>query len=215
MIHPNMATMLGFLLTDAATGDAASTAALLRRVADRSFHCVSIDGDTSPNDTVFLLSSGGRGRSATDAEPLLAALGQRLARMIAADGEGASRLVTVEVRGARSDVDALAVGRTIATSPLVKTAVAGLDPNWGRILSAAGRAGVPFAAERARVWVGPADVYSGGRPHPENEGEAHRHLAQQKEVVLGVDLAAGAASATVWTCDFTKDYVQINADYRT
>jgi glutamate N-acetyltransferase/amino-acid N-acetyltransferase len=97
---------------------------------------------------------------------------------------------------------------------LVKTAVAGRDPNWGRILSAAGRAGVAFPAERARVWVGAADVYSGGKPHPENEPQAHRHLAEDTLITLGVDLAVGAASADVWTCDFTKDYVQINADYR-
>lgn len=212
MIHPNMATMLGFLLTDGATAGAAATAALLRRVADRSFHRVTVDGDTSPNDTLFLLASG-RGEGAM-LEQTVTSLSQRLARTIAADGEGATRLCTVEVRGARDEAEATHVGRTIATSPLVKTAVAGRDPNWGRILSAAGRAGVAFPAERARVWVGAADVYSGGRPHPENEPAAHEHLANDTLVVLGVDLAVGTASADVWTCDFTKDYVQINADYR-
>jgi glutamate N-acetyltransferase/amino-acid N-acetyltransferase len=212
MIHPNMATMLGFVLTDGVTAGAAATAALLRRVADRSFHRVTVDGDTSPNDTLFLLASG-RGK-AGDVEPTVTELSQQLARTIAADGEGATRLCTIEVRGARSEAEATHVGRTIATSPLVKTAVAGRDPNWGRILSAAGRAGVAFPAEQARVWVGPADVYSGGRPHPENEPAAHHHLVNDTLVVLGVDLAVGTASADVWTCDFTKDYVQINADYR-
>ena len=212
MIHPNMATMLGFLLTDGAIADAPATEALLRRAADRSFHRVTVDGDTSPNDTLVLLASGardGRGLEAT-----VTGLSQDLARMLAADGEGATRLCTIEVRGARSEAEAAHVGRVIATSPLVKTAVAGRDPNWGRILSAAGRAGVAFPAELARVWVGAADVYSGGKPHPENEPQAHRHLADDTLITLGVDLAVGDASADVWTCDFTKDYVQINADYR-
>jgi glutamate N-acetyltransferase/amino-acid N-acetyltransferase len=206
MIHPNMATMLGFLLTDGA-----GSAALLRRVADRSFHRVTVDGDTSPNDTLFLLAGA---RRDADVEPTATELARQLARTIAADGEGATRLCTIEVRGARSEAEAAHVGRVIATSPLVKTAVAGRDPNWGRMLSAAGRAGIVFPAERARVWVGPADVYSGGRPHPENEPQAHRHLADDTLVVLGIDLAVGTASADVWTCDLTKDYVQINADYR-
>ena len=214
MIHPNMATMLGFLVTDGRAGDAGATAAMLRRLADRTFHRVTVDGDTSPNDTLILLANGKVRGEPQAVEATLTDLGQQLARRIAADGEGATRLVTVQVRGARSEAEATLVGRVIATSPLVKTAVAGLDPNWGRILSAAGRAGVPFAADKARVWVGPADVYSDGVPHPENEPLAHRHLADRTEVVLGVDLAVGIAEADVWTCDFTKDYVQINADYR-
>lgn len=215
MIHPNMATMLGFLLTDSRAGDARGTAAMLQRLADRSFHRVTVDGDTSPNDTLILLASGKVRGDMSAIETNLTGLGQQLARRIAADGEGATRLMTIQVRGARSEAEATHVGRVIATSPLVKTAVAGLDPNWGRILSAAGRAGVAFPTERARVWVGPADVYSGGKPHPENEAEAHRHMVEQTEVVLGVDLAVGRAEADVWSCDLTKDYVQINADYRT
>jgi glutamate N-acetyltransferase/amino-acid N-acetyltransferase len=212
MIHPNMATMLGFLLTDGAIADGQATEALLRRAADRSFHRVTVDGDTSPNDTLVLLASGAR--DGRDLEATVTSLSQDLARMLAADGEGATRLCTIEVRGARTEAEAAHVGRVIATSPLVKTAVAGRDPNWGRILSAAGRAGVAFPAELARVWVGTADVYSGGNPHPENEPRAHRHLVEDTLVTLGVDLAVGAAGADVWTCDFTKDYVQINADYR-
>lgn len=213
MIHPNMATMLGFLLTDGHV-DGPATAGLLRRVADRSFHRTTVDGDTSPNDTLLLLASGTNHGSTTSLEQLLTRTSQTLARTIAADGEGATRLVTVQVRGARDEAEATAVGRVVATSPLVKTAVAGRDPNWGRILSAAGRAGVQFPATRARVWVGSADVYSNGCPHPENEPLAHRHLVDDVEIVLGVDLAVGDASADVWTCDFTADYVQINADYR-
>jgi len=213
MIHPNMATMLGFLLTDGSTTGPAM-ADLLRRVADRSFHRTTVDGDTSPNDTLMLLAGSTSSTSGATLEQTLTRVSQSLARTIAADGEGATRLVTVQVRGARSESEAAAVGRVVATSPLVKTAVAGRDPNWGRILSAAGRAGVRFPAEHARVWVGPADVYSGGRPHPENEPLAHRHLVDDVEVVLGVDLAVGDGAADVWTCDLTADYVQINADYR-
>ncbi|MBK8100703.1 MAG: bifunctional glutamate N-acetyltransferase/amino-acid acetyltransferase ArgJ [Planctomycetes bacterium] len=213
MIHPDMATMLGFLLTDGKP--AGNVPALLRTVADRSFHRVTIDGDTSPNDTLILLASGKGGGAAAATERVLTDTAQQLARRIAADGEGATRLLTVQVRGARSEAEATLVGRTIATSPLVKTAVAGRDPNWGRILSAAGRCGVQFDAARAQVWVGKADVYSGGKPHPENEPVAHRHLLDDRETILGVDLAVGGASADVWSCDLTKDYVQINADYRT
>lgn len=213
MIHPNMATMLGFLLTEGQLESGRAVAAL-QRIADRSFHRVTVDGDTSPNDTLVLLASGRSEAPSAAVEAALSDLSQQLARRIAADGEGATRLCTVQVRGARSEAEAAMVGRVIATSPLVKTAVAGRDPNWGRILSAAGRAGVPFPAERARVWVGPAMVYELGVPFPDREGAAHQHLVAETEIVLGIDLAVGAAAADVWTCDFTKDYVQINADYR-
>ncbi|MBX3461946.1 MAG: bifunctional glutamate N-acetyltransferase/amino-acid acetyltransferase ArgJ [Planctomycetes bacterium] len=217
MIHPDMATMLAFLLTDAELPPAGARG-LLPDLARRSFHRVTVDGDTSPNDTLLLLGGhrpgavGHEGAVAT-ARALLQ-VGQRLARQIAADGEGATRLVTVCVRGAADEDEASHVGRVIATSPLVKTAVTGRDPNWGRILSAAGRAGVAFDPERARVWIGDTEVYADGIPHPEREPEAHRHLAERSKVVLGIDLARGDASAEVWTCDLTADYVQTNADYR-
>lgn len=214
MIHPNMATMLGFLLTDGRLGDTATTTAALQQLADRSFHRVTVDGDTSPNDTLLLLASGRHAEPAHGVQQRLLAVSQELSRYLAADGEGATRLVTVQVRGAASEADATCIGRVIATSPLVKTAVAGRDPNWGRILSAAGRAGIAFPADKARVWVGSAMVFEGGRPYPEREGVAHEHLRDAVEVVLGVDLGVGNAAADVWTCDFTKDYVQINADYR-
>jgi glutamate N-acetyltransferase/amino-acid N-acetyltransferase len=122
--------------------------------------------------------------------------------------------MTVQVLGAPTEDLAAQCARTIATSPLTKTAVHGRDPNWGRILAAAGRSGIEFDAAKARVWIGDADVYSEGKPHPENEREAHLHLLNQHEVILGVDLAAGTASAEAWTCDFSADYVRINADYR-
>ncbi len=216
MIHPNMATMLAYLLTDGPLpADAHDT---LRRMADLSFHRLTVDGDTSPNDTVLVWSTHtGPAAAPTQAVACTNALvtvSRELCRVIAADGEGATRLVTVAVTGAPSEAAAAHVARTIATSPLTKTAVHGRDPNWGRILAAAGRAGVPFDPDRARVWIGEADVFSGGKPHPENEEEAHLHLLQKHEVHLGVDLAAGDASAEAWTCDFSADYVRINADYR-
>ncbi|MEZ5964975.1 MAG: bifunctional glutamate N-acetyltransferase/amino-acid acetyltransferase ArgJ [Planctomycetota bacterium] len=221
MIHPNMATMLAFLLTDARS--TLATNLVLRGVAERSFHCLTIDGDTSPNDTVILWSSQAvwaRAQdlgTATPHDPLghaVLKVSRDLCKMIARDGEGATRLVTVEVRGAFSESDAVHAGRTIATSPLVKTAVYGRDPNWGRILSAAGRAGVRIDTARARVWIGDADVYRDGAPHPENEPRAHAHMRDHAEIVLGVDLGVGPFSADVWTCDFSPEYVTINADYR-
>lgn len=217
MIHPNMATMLAYLFTDGPIPKQTKT--FLRNVAAKSFHRLTVDGDTSPNDTVLLWSSRAQAAAGNEAqedvlERTVLDVAQELCRTIAADGEGATRLITVQVQGAPSEDAATVVARTIATSPLIKTAVHGRDPNWGRILAAAGRAGVEFDTAKARVWIGDADVYSGGKPHPENEREAHLHLLNQHEVILGVDLAAGPASAEAWTCDFSADYVRINADYR-
>ncbi|MCA8953465.1 MAG: bifunctional glutamate N-acetyltransferase/amino-acid acetyltransferase ArgJ [Planctomycetes bacterium] len=213
MIHPDMATMLGFLLADGSFADVESGQAALRRIADRTLHRVTIDGDTSPNDTLLLLH-GGAATEPGALEDLLTDVATNLARHIAADGEGATRLVTVEVRGAPDPAAAALVGRVIATSPLVKTAIAGRDPNWGRILAAAGRAGVTFLPEQSKVWVGDVAVYTDGVPQPQNEPAASTHLREQTSVRIGIDLGAGTAEADVWTCDFTADYVQINADYR-
>jgi glutamate N-acetyltransferase/amino-acid N-acetyltransferase len=212
MIHPDMATMLGFLLTDLQFDHDGNAG--LRRICDRSFHRVTVDGDTSPNDTVFLWTGATRHDPAQTETTLVEAC-QALSREIARDGEGASRLITVQVRGAKDADEAQRIGRTIATSPLVKTAVAGRDPNWGRILSAAGRAGVPFEASQAKVWVGDTVVYTDGVPHPEREGSAHRHMTDDQEVILGIDIARGDFDADFWTCDLTQDYITINADYRT
>lgn len=211
MIHPDMATMLGFLLSDGGLGDA--TEDRLRWLADRSFHCVTVDGDTSPNDTLFLL--GGTDPEGPADERALLDVSCSLARQLAGDGEGATRLITIEVRGCAEQRDAAHIGRTIATSALVKTAVAGRDPNWGRILAAAGRAGVPFETDAARVWIGETEVFRHGRPFPEREKDASRHLRENECVVIGIDLGVGDEQADVWSCDLTVDYVQINADYRT
>ncbi|MCC6673237.1 MAG: bifunctional glutamate N-acetyltransferase/amino-acid acetyltransferase ArgJ [Planctomycetes bacterium] len=215
MIHPDMATMLGFLLADALP--AHDLALVLRGAVDRTFHRVTVDGDTSPNDTVLLWCNPERRLQGAVEDPLAQGaeqVGRELCRMIAADGEGATRRITVQVQGAPSERDAAHVGRVIATSPLVKTAVHGRDPNWGRILAAAGRSGVAIDVANARIWIGGADLYSGGRPHPENEPAAHAHMRDDKDVILGVDLASGPHQAEVWTCDYSADYVRINADYR-
>lgn len=221
MIHPDMATMLAFLLTDARSTLAPHL--VLRGIAERSFHRLTIDGDTSPNDTMILWSSQAVWARATGIaegqphDPLgdaVLAVSQSLCKMIARDGEGATRLVTVQVRGAVSEAEAARVGRTIATSPLVKTAIYGRDPNWGRILSAAGRAGARIDVGKARVWIGDADVYRDGTPHPEHEPRAHAHMRDHEEIVIGIDLAVGPYEADVWTCDFAPEYVSINADYR-
>jgi glutamate N-acetyltransferase/amino-acid N-acetyltransferase len=221
MIHPDMATMLAFVLSDGRTS--LEPHLVLRGVAERSFHRVTIDGDTSPNDTMILWTAQAhwaRARGVELGAPIdpfgdaVLEVCQRLCRMIARDGEGATRLVTVQVRGAFSEAQAAHVGRTIATSPLVKTAIYGRDPNWGRILSAAGRAGARIDVAKARVWIGDAAVYADGVPHPEREARAHAHLADHEEVVIGVDLAVGPYEAEIWTCDFAPAYVSINADYR-
>lgn len=213
MIHPNMATMLGFLLTDATSGK--DLHGELQALAARSFHRATVDGDTSPNDSLFLFANGKRATTTKHCEPQLLEVASSLSRQLAADGEGASRLVTIEVRGARNEDEASQVGRVIATSPLVKTAVAGRDPNWGRILSAAGRSGVPFATDGAKVWVGTTELFTLGVPHPDREVLASKHLQEEECIVLGIDLGTGTAAADIWTCDLTADYIHINADYRT
>ncbi|MCA8957968.1 MAG: bifunctional glutamate N-acetyltransferase/amino-acid acetyltransferase ArgJ [Planctomycetes bacterium] len=221
MIHPDMATLLAFLVTEGRSE--ADLAMGLRAIADQTFHRVTIDGDTSPNDTLLLWTAARHwcrptadehGLPVHPLEDSLTRAGRSLARMIARDGEGATRLVTVQVRGCMSDQDTLDLGRFVATSPLVKTAVFGRDPNWGRILSAAGACGLPIDIERARVWIGDAELFSEGKPHPQNEAAARQHLLDQEDVVLGIDAGMGPFCGEVWTCDFSDRYVSINADYR-
>ncbi len=211
MVHPNMATMLAFLFSNG------SGESKLGELADRSFHCLSVDNDTSPNDTLLLWSSqANSGQTNSDRDQkLLSQVSQDLCKLIARDGEGASRLVTIQIEGAKTAAQARQAGRQIATSMLVKTAITGRDPNWGRILSAAATAGVEIDAQAARVWIGDWDMYADGQPQLHNEAAASQYMQQQEELILGVDLAAGKQHAQVWTCDLTADYVRINADYRT
>ena len=220
MIHPNMATMLSFIVTDAAAAPAVLSRALHEAVAG-TFNSITVDGDTSTNDTLALLANGASGapgiRAGTSAykkfRAAVESVCHSLALQIVADGEGAHRVVEIEVRGAPSDRAADQIARTIANSPLVKTALAGGDPNWGRILAAAGRAGVRFDPDRAEVRMAGILMCRRGVPHPFGERAAHRKLLA-KHVPIVVDLHAGHGHARVWTCDFTGDYVRINASYR-
>lgn len=221
MIHPNMATMLAFLTTDAPVEQGFLSEAL-KAAVDRSFNLISVDGDTSTNDMAIVLANGAAGGEAITAgsegaEAFARALESAcvtLAKMIAADGEGATKLVEIRVTGAACESDARLAVRSISRSPLVKTAVAGEDANWGRILCAAGYSGAFFDPEKVRVKLGEVTVYEGGRRAVYDEADAKRAL-QGAEVVISVDLGAGEAAAVGWTCDLTYDYVKINASYRT
>ena len=223
MIMPNMATMIAVLTTDAPIAAPHLHAALKRAVAV-SFNKITVDSDTSTNDSCFLLASGAaapRGLAIEPETPAFAAFEEALrhvcvtlARAMAADGEGATRLVTVRVEGAASDADADAAARTVANSPLVKTAVYGHDANWGRIAAALGRSGARFNQKNVEISIMGMPVCKGGLTVPFDEGEALRRF-EAPEIVLDINLGAGNASATMWTCDFSHDYVTINGDYRT
>ena len=219
MIEPNLATMLGFLTTDAAVEPATLDRAL-REVSRDTFNAITVDGEPSTNDTVLMLANGASGVGIDEAAyPALTAglyeLCAGLAREIVRGGEGATKLVTVRVTGAASEEDARRAARLIANSPLVKTAINGGDPNWGRLVAVAGRAGVGFDPDRTVVRVGAVTLYDGATIFAERENEAAAHL-RGDEVEVGVDLGTGGAgAATMWTCDFSAEYVRINADYRT
>ena len=219
MVEPNLATMLGFLTTDAAVEPAALDAAL-REAARDTFNAITVDGEPSTNDAVFLLANGASGVAVDDETLPAFAAGLRelcagLAREIVRGGEGATKLVTVRVSGAASDEEARRTARFIANSPLVKTAIHGGDPNWGRIVAVAGRAGVAFDPDRAAVRIGRVTLYDGETVFAERESAAAEHL-KGHEVEVAVDLGVGGAgAATAWTCDLSADYVRINADYRT
>lgn len=221
MIHPNMATMFAFLATDASVAPLVLSLAL-REAVGPTFNSITVDGDTSTNDTVALLANGQAGApslksAGSDYKTFRSALEEvchSLALAIVADGEGAQRVIAVEVRGASSNRAADQVARTIANSPLVKTAFAGADPNWGRILAAAGRSGVKFDFERVDIWLAGIEVCRGGREHPFDEIATHEKMLE-KYLPLVVDLHAGEGHARLWTCDLTKEYIHINASYRT
>jgi len=220
MIHPRLATMLSFITTDAGVA-ARDLRKMLRAAVESSFNRISVDGDTSTNDTVLALASGLSGvrvRCGTRIGALFLAglteLCQSLARMVAKDGEGAKKLVTIEVHGARTRADAERVGRTIANSPLVKTAIAGSDPNWGRIICAAGYSGATFDPSKVDIRVNDFVLCRRGLDVGFDEAAAKREL-DQKELTIRLDLHQGKASTRFWTCDLTHDYITINASYRT
>jgi glutamate N-acetyltransferase/amino-acid N-acetyltransferase len=219
MIHPNMATTLGFVMTDAAV-PVATLRRLLKDGAEKSFNSISVDGDTSTNDTLLLLANGASGVSvekddvAAFADALRAVL-QDLAKMIARDGEGASHCITIQVSGAKTDDDARRIGRAIANSPLVKTAIAGCDPNWGRILTAAGYSGVSFDPSTVSIRLQKTYVCKNGLLAPFAEPPLIEKLREHDvEIDFRIE-GKGKGSATFWTCDFTEAYIKINAEYRT
>jgi glutamate N-acetyltransferase/amino-acid N-acetyltransferase len=219
MIEPLMATMLAVVTTDAQVA-----APLLQRalsaVTDVTFNAITVDGECSTNDCVFALANGASGVTIGEAEldVLVAAMRrvcEQLAIGIVRGGEGATKLVTIDVTGGRTNEEAKQAARAIGNSPLVKTAVHGADPNWGRLVAVAGRAGVEFSLERARVQIGDVVLFADGRPFDERAAQASTHL-QAKDVSLHVDLGTGGnGTARMWTCDLSADYVKINAEYRT
>lgn len=215
MIEPDMATMIAILLTDAEIG-AVMLDAAFRRVVDRTFNCVSIDTDTSTSDTAIILASGAAGSVDPDElEPALEHVARSLARQIASDGEGATKLIEVTVGKARDPAQAKRVAKAIVNSPLVKTAVHGADPNWGRVAMAIGKCSDDTDIEQDRVVIrfGDLEVY----PTPVDESRLDALTAQMRsdEVQIGVELGTGTASSTVWGCDLSDGYVRINADYTT
>ena len=218
MIGPNLATMLAFVLTDAAAAPA-DLATLAARAADQSFNCISVEGHTSTNDTLLLLANGDGPRLEGDG---LARLGSAvtavctdLARAIAADAEGAAHLITIDVEGLRDDAEARKVARAVADSALVKTAIFGADPNWGRIISAAGYAGVDFEEEQVSLWLGDLLLYQAGTPQPFDAATAAAYLKNNREVHLRLRFPLGPGRCTFWTCDLTYEYIKLNAEYTT
>ena len=222
MIKPNMATMLGFLATDAGIAQPLLET-LVREAADQSFNCITVDGDTSTNDSFVMIASGRAGVSfANGNEPgwselraAIIAVAVELAQAIVRDGEGATKLITIAVGGGRDRAECRKVGYAIGHSPLVKTAFFASDPNLGRILAAIGYAGIAdLEVDGVRVWLDDVLVAeNGGRAAAYREEDGAR-IMKQAEITVRVDLGRGAASATVYTCDFSYDYVKINADYR-
>jgi len=222
MIHPNMATMLGYIATDAAVAQPLLET-MLKEITNVSFNRVTVDGDTSTNDSFILIAAGTCGVSIESAQsPGYAALYQAvrevavfLAQSLARDGEGATKFVTIEVSGGRNAEECLKVGKAIAHSPLIKTALFASDPNLGRLLAAIGYAGIAdLDVDNVRLWLGPVLVAENGGRHPDYVEAEAAAVMKEPEITIRVDLGRGEAQETVWTCDFSYDYVKINAEYR-
>ncbi|PKM80528.1 MAG: ornithine acetyltransferase [Firmicutes bacterium HGW-Firmicutes-14] len=221
MIHPNMATMLAFLMSDVNI-DSQLLRKALKYAADRSFNCVTVDGDTSTNDSLVILANGLAGNRRIESEDegfqvfrdALTEVCSTLARMIARDGEGATKLVEIRVRNAPSFADARSVAMAVANSSLVKTAIFGEDANWGRIICAVGYSGVEVDPDKIDIFIGDEKVAENGAATGFSEENAKKVL-EKDEITILIDLHLGDAEALAWTCDFSYDYVKINADYRT
>lgn len=216
MIHPNMATMLGFVMTDAAL-EPSTLRNALKEAVDQSFNAISVDGDTSTNDTVLLLASGKLENAPNapldDFQRALDDVCRELAWRIVRDGEGATRVMELLVRGAKSERDAKLAAHAVATSPLVKTALHGGDPNWGRILAALGRSGARFSIKRVSLAAGPVTLVRDGEPVPYKEKDAAKVFSRERVPII-LDLGGGTGRAVVLSSDLGHDYVSLNADYR-
>jgi glutamate N-acetyltransferase/amino-acid N-acetyltransferase len=214
MIHPDLATLLCFITTDAAVEEG-FLKEVLKEAVDASFNMVSIDGDTSPNDMVLLMANGLAGNVPPDAfQQALEQVCTYLARSIAGDGEGATKLVEVTVAGAPSLADARKAARTVVGSSLVKAAVHGADPNWGRIMAAVGRSGVAVVESKLDLHIGDVTVVRAGRPQPFNQ-RGLVQLLRGEEVAISLNLNLGSDEATAWGCDLSEEYVAINSEYMT
>ena len=215
MIHPDMATMLGFFSCDAGL-DPSIWKAMVGQAVQRSFNAITVDGDTSTNDTVLAFAAGDPLDSVHHAalEQGLTEAMQHLAKAIARDGEGATCLIEVQVEGALDEPSAQRVARTIVGSSLVKTAVHGRDPNWGRIVAAAGRSGVPFDPEQVALWIGPHQLMQSGQPLS-FDPEAASRVLRSETVQIRIQLGDGPGNGLAWGCDLSDQYVRINADYTT
>ncbi|MGQ9503429.1 MAG: bifunctional glutamate N-acetyltransferase/amino-acid acetyltransferase ArgJ [Thermogutta sp.] len=220
MMGPNLATMLGLIFTDA-TLDMETAQRLLREVVDDTFNCINVDGHTSTNDTVLFLANGAAGGPPLAGDLLdefkqaFHSLCTELARMIPADGEGATHLITIEVNGCRTRNDALQIARAIANSPLVKAAIHGADPNWGRIVSAAGYANVPFNPNKMTLYLNSFCLYRDGTPVKFDEIEVSNSIRAERETRIELVFQEGTAGGRFWTTDLTPEYVRLNAEYRT
>lgn len=221
MIQPNMATMLCYITTDANISSQLMQKAL-SEIVEVSFNMISVDGDMSTNDTVLLLANGASGAAEiTDGSPeydkfyaTLKEICQELSKRIAADGEGATKFLTINVSGTKTFEDAKTVAMSIAKSPLVKTAFFGEDPNWGRVICAVGYAGIPMVPEKTVIKFGGVPVYANGLGAEFNEDDIHKVMAEH-DIVIDVEMGMGDAKATVWSCDFSYEYVKINGEYHT
>lgn len=220
MIGPNMATMLAVVMTDAAVTPDQAQAALSDAVVE-SFNCISVDGHSSTNDTVLLLANGAaggppvQGKALEDFRTTILEVCEDLAQAIPADGEGATHLITIEVHGLQNHSDAVSIARTVANSPLVKTAIAGADPNWGRIVSAAGYAGVDFDTAGVTLLINGLLLYESGAPVSFDRAAASASIRENRDCGIVLIFSEGAAAARFWTTDLTAEYVRLNADYHT
>jgi glutamate N-acetyltransferase/amino-acid N-acetyltransferase len=220
MIGPNMATMLAVILTDAPL-DPPSADAALRHAVDDSFNCISVEGHTSTNDTVLLLANGAAGGPPLTGDDLgqfgraLDEVAIDLARSIPADGEGATHLITLEISGCKTRADAVSIAKTVANSALVKTAITGADPNWGRIVSAAGYSGVPFDPAGVSLHLNGFHLYQGGTPLRFDAAAVSQSMRDNRDTLIALRLSEGDAGVRFWTTDLTAEYVRLNADYHT